>query len=402
MVAVFTKATKQKQKLRTALVGPPGAGKTWTAQQWARFLAGNQRFALIDSEHGSASLYADEFDFDTLELDTFDPELYVEALRAAAKAKYPVVVIDSLSHAWSGVGGALDQVDALGGKFQAWRTVTPKHNELVEEILKYPGHIIATMRAKVKYEVEERNESGGKRVDVKKLGLAPIMREGVEYEFTMCADLDTDHTLKVSKSRIKTLPPNTIIRRPDAKVAEKMMTWLENGEDPNEARARTDAAKKAAEDAEALERKARADAEAAKKLEEKKSAKQRLDEQAAQADAKVKERRTKAILFVNDYTEKLSAIASTCTNKTPVEELKGANEALKIAKDEVDENTRKAMSHFEPRLVKVLEVNELIYEAMTHGLAYDVNDEEKALMAWFDGEVKLAKPAPAGETKAAA
>src|SRR4051812_828726 len=105
----FTKATKSKAKLRLALMGPPGAGKTWTALSVAQGLGG--KVALIDTENASASKYADHFDFDTLVLTEFSPRAYVLALKAAAEAGYQSVIVDSLSHAWAGKGGALEMAD---------------------------------------------------------------------------------------------------------------------------------------------------------------------------------------------------------------------------------------------------------------------------------------------------
>lgn len=229
---MFAKATKRKSKLRCALVGPSGSGKTYTALLMAQPLAGDGRIAVIDTEQGSASLYAgDVADFDVVELPSYEPRRYVEAINAAADAGYPVLVIDSLSHAWSGTGGALDQVDKRAGnpagKFGAWRDVTPMHHALVDAVLSYPGHVIATMRAKTAYEIQENEK--GKKVPVK-LGLAPIQRNGVEYEFTVVGDIDHRHVMTVSKSRCPSLA-DQVIREPGASVAEELLAWLDDGED---------------------------------------------------------------------------------------------------------------------------------------------------------------------------
>src|SRR5690606_31243306 len=162
----------------------------------------------------------DVADFDVCELESFSPRAYVDAIHAAAAAGYPVLVIDSLSHAWSGKDGALEQVERrasnAAGKFGAWREVTPMHNELVDTILGYPGHVIATMRVKTEYLVEE-NERGKKTV--RKVGLAPVQRDGMEYEFDLVGDMDHAHTLTVTKTRCSALDGKAI-RRPGADVAE--------------------------------------------------------------------------------------------------------------------------------------------------------------------------------------
>jgi hypothetical protein len=64
----FPRATKLEAKLRLALAAPSGAGKTYTALQLATHLGGP--IAVIDTEHGSASKYANLFTFDVIELDS--------------------------------------------------------------------------------------------------------------------------------------------------------------------------------------------------------------------------------------------------------------------------------------------------------------------------------------------
>lgn len=231
----FQKAIKRKAKLRIGLVGPSGSGKTFTALRIARGLGG--KVAVIDTEHGSASLYADLFEFDVLELDTFSPDTYVAAINAAAEAGYDVVIIDSLSHAWMGKDGALEQVDKhaareRGNSFGAWRHVTPMHNRLVETLVGAPVHIIATMRAKTEYVIEE--DSRGKKVP-RKIGMAPVQRDGMEYEFTVVGDMDYENRLIVTKTRCSALA-GAVIEKPGEDVAQTLMDWLE-GAAPEEPKA---------------------------------------------------------------------------------------------------------------------------------------------------------------------
>ena len=123
---------------------------------------------------GSASKYAgDVAEFDVLELTSFEPAKYIAALKEAAGASYPTVVIDSLSHAWMGKGGLLDQADAKGGRFDAWKQLTPQQHSLIDAILAYPGDVIVTMRTKTEYIVEkdERGKSAPRKV-----GTAPVQK----------------------------------------------------------------------------------------------------------------------------------------------------------------------------------------------------------------------------------
>lgn len=231
---VFARAVKSQRKARIGIVGPSGSGKTWTSLAIATGLAGpGGRVAVIDTENASASLYADVFDFDCLQLDTFSPLIYVEAIKAAEKAGYAVIVIDSLSHAWMGKDGALEQVDKVmvrnksANSFTAWREVTPMHNALVDAIIRSKAHIVATMRAKTEYIVETDPKTG--KVVPRKVGLAPVQREGMEYEFDLVADMDHEHRFIVSKTRIPFLTDEVIVK-PGAELGERIRTWLESGE----------------------------------------------------------------------------------------------------------------------------------------------------------------------------
>lgn len=230
MTFVFKPASRKQSKLRLALVGVSGSGKTWTALKLARVLG--KRIAVIDSEHGSASLYAgDVADFDALDLESYAPRTYVQAINAAEAAGYDVIIVDSLSHAWAGKDGALEMVDKAakrsqsGNSYTAWRDVTPEHNALVDAMISCKAHLIVTMRAKTVHELVE--DSRGKKVP-KKIGLAPIQREGLDYEFTLVAEMDLEHNFVVSKSRCTTLD-GAVINRPDERVAETLLEWLNTG-----------------------------------------------------------------------------------------------------------------------------------------------------------------------------
>lgn len=253
---MFQKATKSQAKLRMALDGPSGSGKTYTALAIAKHLG--QKIALIDTERGSASKYADLFEFDTCDLPSFAPANYVAALQAAGKAGYDVVIIDSLTHAWSGQGGCLDQVDSAaainrGNTYVAWRKVTPEHNKLVDAILQAPFHVIGTMRTKTEY-VMEANERG--KQTPRKVGLAPIQRDGMEYEFDVVADLDLDHRLMISKTRCAALD-KYVQERDGEKVAGILKAWLSDGE-PSKPIVRSETEESAPKFPEDLKDKARA------------------------------------------------------------------------------------------------------------------------------------------------
>ena len=225
----FQKATKAQAKLRLGLVGPAGSGKTMTALRIAAGLGG--RVAVIDTERGSASLYSGErgLDFDVQELETYEAEKFIEAIRQAEEAGYSVLIIDSLSHAWAGKGGILEFVDKAakrsgGGSFSGWRDATPLHNQLVDAILGAKLHVICTLRSKVEHVIETVNG----RTQVRKVGLQPVQRDGLEYEFTVVGDVTQDHELIITKTRAAWLK-DQIIREAGEDLGRQLLAWLNAG-----------------------------------------------------------------------------------------------------------------------------------------------------------------------------
>src|SRR4028119_1925234 len=149
------KATRKKAKIRLGLSAVSGGGKTYSALLVAYGLCGDwNKVAIIDSENNSADLYAHPGDFNVLPISApFSPERYIEAIRACEKAGMEVIIIDSITHEWDGKGGCLEIVEQLGGKYQDWAKVTPRHQAFIEAILQSPSHIITTVRRKQDYEM---------------------------------------------------------------------------------------------------------------------------------------------------------------------------------------------------------------------------------------------------------
>lgn len=262
MGMAFQKATKKKMKLRCALEGPPGSGKTYSALSIGRALVGERgRIAVIDTERGSASKYSDDFDFDVVELDTYAPSTFVELIREAEAEGYDLLIIDSLSHAWIGAEGMLEQVDKIAKRkqysssFPAWKDVNPQERALWDTMLGCDMHIMATLRTKTEYVIDEVVGRDGKKRSVpRKVGLAPIQREGLEYEFDVVAEMDMDHNMIVTKTRCKVLTDRAF-NRPGAEVAEILHDWLGEGapEAPEKAKRSASKAKASARAVEAEE-----------------------------------------------------------------------------------------------------------------------------------------------------
>ncbi|MET9813206.1 ATP-binding protein [Streptomyces sp. NPDC006355] len=228
----FAPATREKIKARLALMGVSGAGKTYTGLQMARGFG--ERFAVIDTERGSASKYAGVhgLQFDTLQLRRFDPRDLIKALAAAANAGYGTVLIDSLTHFWSGTEGTLEQVDRAAksrygnNTFGGWKEGTPLQNSMVDALLSFPGHVIATMRSHTEWSLE-RNDRG--QLEPQRKGTRPEQRKGIEYEFDVVGLMDTDNTLTVIKSRCPQLHSARIARPDGGAVAKTMLAWLNDG-----------------------------------------------------------------------------------------------------------------------------------------------------------------------------
>lgn len=235
MSSMFKPAVRHQLKGRIAIDGPSGSGKTFTALRLATALADGGRIAVVNTESGAIQKYLGlspdgaPWEFDVCELTNFAPTAYTEAIVEAGKAGYDILLIDSLSHAWEGEGGALEQVtkaqDRAKNSFTAWKDVTPQHNRMIQAILKSPCHVIATMRSKTEYVLETNDQ--GKCVP-RKVGMAPVQRAGMEYEFDLYCSMDWDHVLRVTKSRCPELD-GIISVKPSANSFLPFVGWLKDG-----------------------------------------------------------------------------------------------------------------------------------------------------------------------------
>jgi len=224
------KAERKKAKLRLGISAPSGAGKTYSALLMAFGMGG--KVGLIDTEHGSGDLYAHLGEYDIISIEApYTVSKYREAVKAFEAAGYTTIIIDSLSHAWAGDGGLLDKQGKMADRgtnsFAAWRTITPEHNALVDSMLQSPCHIIATMRSKQEY-VLEMNDKG--KQTPKKVGLAPVQREGMEYEFTVMLDVDMNHIASASKDRTSLFDGQMF--KIEQKTGETLLKWLDSGVTP--------------------------------------------------------------------------------------------------------------------------------------------------------------------------
>lgn len=227
----FRPAQRRKAKLRLGITGPAGSGKTMSALLIAGGLVGGDysRIGLVDTENGSGDLYVHsrasgseigEYNVLTLQ-PPFEAKKYIDAIHMAEDAGLDVILLDSITHAWAGEGGFLEKqgkiADKSGNSWSAWRTVTPEHNRFIDAMLQSKIHVIATMRSKTEHVYE-----GGK---VKKVGMAPVAREGMEYEFSVVFDMDQGHNATPTKDRTSLFDGQ--IFKPSPDTGKALLKWLE-------------------------------------------------------------------------------------------------------------------------------------------------------------------------------
>lgn len=231
-VMQIRKAERHNRKPRVALLGPAGSGKTLSALLIAKGFGG--RTCLIDTENNSADLYAEHellqgWEYDVLPLEKpYSVERYLNAMRTVAKAGYDNMILDSASHAWAGQGGILEFVDKRTentNKFAGWREATPKHNEFVDEMNGSPCNLVVTMRVKMDYVLEENDK--GKKVP-KKVGLQPVQRDGLEYEFDLVLDIAAKtHEASSTKDRTSLFDGKYFVISPE--TGASLMAWAGKG-----------------------------------------------------------------------------------------------------------------------------------------------------------------------------
>ena len=226
------KAEKKRVKLKMAVQGPSGSGKTWGALALAKNMWPEAKVCVIDTENESASLYADHFAFDTIPLSPpFTTARYVECIDAVVKGGYDVLIIDSITPQWDGEGGILRRKEALeranpnANGYALWSRFTPEHEAFKQIILQSPLHVICTMRSKQEYALQPDEKGKLKPV---KLGLAPIQRDQLDYEFTLVFDVNLSHNAAVSKDRTG-LFDEQAVNLADPKTADAIRGWLESG-----------------------------------------------------------------------------------------------------------------------------------------------------------------------------
>jgi len=224
------KAQKKKVKLKVGIFGASGFGKTYSALLMAKGMTGEwDKIGIIDTENNSADLYDDLGDYNVLPLDPpFSPEKYIEAIDVCISAGMECIIIDSITHEWSGTGGILDIKEQMGGSFSLWAKLTPRHQAFIDKILHCDAHVIATARKKQEYDMY-KDERGRNKVEKK--GLKNMTREGFEYEVTLGFDIINEkHYVTASKDRTGLFDgrPEFVITE---ETGKELMAWANSGVD---------------------------------------------------------------------------------------------------------------------------------------------------------------------------
>lgn len=225
---MFKKATKKQSKLRLALFGVSGGGKTYSALRLATGLGG--KIAVIDTEHGSASKYSDRFDFDVCNIEKASISNILMCMREAQD--YDVLIIDSLTHAWNELLQEVDKIAKAkygGNNWSGWSDGNKKQNELIKAILTFPGHVIATMRAETNWTTTVNDR--GKVVPVR-IGEAPKQGKQIEFEFDMLMQVSQDHQAVVLKDRTGKFQDECFLI--EENFGKELVNWLEDGETNND------------------------------------------------------------------------------------------------------------------------------------------------------------------------
>lgn len=263
-VLQLKKAQRSKAYLKLGISAPSGGGKTLSSLLLAYGLVKEahpdwkdgeiwEHIAIVDTENGSGQLYVGAnvagvhiggYNAITL-TPPFEADKYTQAIHLCKDAGMEVCIIDSTTHLWSGEGGLLEQQSAAarrsGNSYTAWREITPQHNLFVSTMLQTPMHIIATMRSKQEY-VQEKDDKTGKTT-VRKLGMEPEQRKGMEFEFTTFFEIDAEHTAYGSKDRTSVFDQKYFKITPE--TGKQMMQWLAGGNSEEPAKVIAESVKKA-------------------------------------------------------------------------------------------------------------------------------------------------------------
>ena len=250
MALVFKKAQREQVRIKISIAGPAGSGKTMSSLLMAYGLIKAEHpewddiaiwdhIVVADSENGSASLYVGTQvgttkigAYNVIDLSPpFTAQTYIDAIHMAEEHNMSVIIVDSLSHVWSGDGGLLDEQGKITARtnnsYTSWRTISPQYTKLVDTILQSPCHVITAVRAKMDYQ-QVKGDNG--KTQVKAVGMGMVLRDGYEYEVTVALMLDADHVASATKDRTGLFDGQYFTITAD--TGKKLYEWLSSGAVP--------------------------------------------------------------------------------------------------------------------------------------------------------------------------
>ena len=224
----FQKAKREQVWLKVLLSGASGSGKSYSALKIATGIAKKcqSEIAYIGTEGSRNKYYANEFDYDLLELEEpFECEKYMVAIDEAVNAGYKVLIIDSMSHEWKWLNDVHDKMP--GSSFTNWGKLKPRHHKFMDKILNSPIHIIATARGKDDWVLEDKN---GKQVP-KKVGMGQQQDKDISYEYTVSLMISQDtHVASADKDNTHLFDGKFEVLT--EKDGERLYDWANQGEAP--------------------------------------------------------------------------------------------------------------------------------------------------------------------------
>lgn len=184
-------AEREGARLVIGLGGISGSGKTFTALQLAWGLANGdaKKVGLLDTENRRGSLYANslvdkagaihKFLIGDLYA-PFSPQRYKDSILEFQNAGVEVLVIDSVSHEWEGMGGCEDIANAGDPKTPRWNKAKAEHKAFMNALLASDMHIIVCMRAREKVKLVKVNG----KTEFESQGVLPIQEKNFVFELT--------------------------------------------------------------------------------------------------------------------------------------------------------------------------------------------------------------------------
>lgn len=251
MTISFRPAKREQVSCLIALAGSSGSGKTFSALKLANGLSGGRPFAAIDTESGRMLHYAEgygfKFEYAPLK-EPYTPKVYAEAVMAADAAGYPVIVIDSFTHEWDGIGGCVemheDEMERMAKgdldkmerfKIAAWQMPKHEHRRLMSRLLQCRAHLIFCLRAD-NGKIDMVRKDGKLEVQPKRvLGWAsewiPITEKRFIYEMTTSIVLSPDKPgypipIKLQDQHKAFFPLDQPISE---KAGEQLAAWAKGG-----------------------------------------------------------------------------------------------------------------------------------------------------------------------------